>query len=120
MKFSHKKVDYLEIKCYLCPKIIEIYKLFMKKKLTLAILALLSSSMMTAQVEDKKTEGEGDKDESAFTFTESQLGEDDDMSQNVTIVNSNGQYEVIVPPAGALRQRGGVSVESGEIPLSCL
>lgn len=89
MKFSHKKVDYLEIKCYLCPKIIEIYKLFMKKKLTLAILALLSSSMMTAQVEDKKTEGEGDKDESAFTFTESQLGEDDDMSQNVTIVNSN-------------------------------
>lgn len=61
----------------------------MKKKLTLAILALLSSSMMTAQVEDKKTEGEGDKDESAFTFTESQLGEDDDMSQNVTIVNSN-------------------------------
>ena len=89
MKFSHKKVDYLEIKCYLCPKIIEIYKLFMKKKMTLAILALLSSSMMTAQVEDKKTEGEGDKDESAFTFTESQLGEDDDMSQNVTIVNSN-------------------------------
>ena len=89
MKFSHKKVDHLEIKCYLCPKIIEIYKLFMKKKLTLAILALLSSSMMTAQVEDKKTEGEGDKDESAFTFTESQLGEDDDMSQNVTIVNSN-------------------------------
>ena len=89
MKFSHKKVDYLEIKCYLCHKIIEIYKLFMKKKLTLAILALLSSSMMTAQVEDKKTEGEGDKDESAFTFTESQLGEDDDMSQNVTIVNSN-------------------------------
>lgn len=89
MKFSHKKVDYLEIKCYLCPKIIEIYKLYMKKKLTLAILALLSSSMMTAQVEDKKTEGEGDKDESAFTFTESQLGEDDDMSQNVTIVNSN-------------------------------
>lgn len=89
MKFSHKKVDYLEIKYYLCPKIIEIYKLFMKKKLTLAILALLSSSMMTAQVEDKKTEGEGDKDESAFTFTESQLGEDDDMSQNVTIVNSN-------------------------------
>ncbi|MDY3848150.1 MAG: TonB-dependent receptor [Prevotella sp.] len=61
----------------------------MKKKLTLAVLALLSSSMMTAQVEDKKTEGEGDKDESAFTFTESQLGEDDDMSQNVTIVNSN-------------------------------
>ena len=89
MKFSHKKVYYLEIKCYLCPKIIEIYQLFMKKKLTLAILAFLSSSMMTAQVEDKKTEGEGDKDESAFTFTESQLGEDDDMSQNVTIVNSN-------------------------------
>lgn len=27
--------------------------------------------------------------ESAFTFTEAQLGEDDDMSQNVTIVNSN-------------------------------
>ena len=27
--------------------------------------------------------------EAAFTFTEAQLGEDDDMSQNVTIVNSN-------------------------------
>lgn len=27
--------------------------------------------------------------ESAFTFTEAQLGEDDDMSQNITIVNSN-------------------------------
>ena len=28
-------------------------------------------------------------DESAFTFTEAQLGEDDDMSDNVTIMNSN-------------------------------
>ena len=27
--------------------------------------------------------------EQAFTFTEAQLGEDDDMSQNVTIINSN-------------------------------
>ncbi len=27
--------------------------------------------------------------EAAFTFTEAQLGEDDDMSQNVTVVHSN-------------------------------
>lgn len=27
--------------------------------------------------------------EQAFTFTEAQLGEDDDMSQNVSIINSN-------------------------------
>ena len=28
-------------------------------------------------------------DEAAFTFTEAQLGEDDDMSSNVTILNSS-------------------------------
>lgn len=28
-------------------------------------------------------------DESAFTFTEAQLGEDNDMNDNVTILNSN-------------------------------
>lgn len=36
--------------------------------------------------EQTKTNGQ---DESAFTFTEAQLGEDDDVSQNVTIINSN-------------------------------
>ncbi len=39
-------------------------------------------------------------DENAFTFTEAQLGEDDDMSQNVTILNSNSN--VFASEAGYL------------------
>ena len=60
----------------------------MQKKLTLAVMALCLATMVTAQTDDK----DGQKaitSEQAFTFTEAQLGEDDDMSQNVTIVSSN-------------------------------
>ena len=65
----------------------------MQKKLTLAVLALCSSSIMVAQ--NTKTETNQQEqtanamDESAFTFTEAQLGEDNDMNDNVTILNSN-------------------------------
>ncbi len=62
----------------------------MQKKLKLAVMALCYSPLAFAQsnqTQDRKNEGT--MDESAFTFTEAQLGEDDDMSQNVTIINSN-------------------------------
>ena len=55
----------------------------MQKKLIMALAALSSVSVTFAQ-EDSVNIGEA-----AFTFTEAQLGEDDDMSQNVTIVHSN-------------------------------
>ena len=62
----------------------------MQKKLRLAMMAICCSATAFAQ---NTTETEGQKPvdtgESAFTFTEAQLGEDDDMSQNVTIINSN-------------------------------
>lgn len=62
----------------------------MQKNLKLAVMALCSASLAQAQ---NPTDSIGQRssilNESAFTFTEAQLGEDDDMSQNVTIVNSN-------------------------------
>ena len=65
----------------------------MQKKLKLAVLALCSSSMMVAQNTDTKTNQQAQTanamDESAFTFTEAQLGENNDMNENVTILNSN-------------------------------
>ena len=55
----------------------------MQKKLIMALAALSSVSVALAQ-EDSLTVGEA-----AFSFTEAQLGEDDDMTQNVSIVHSN-------------------------------
>ena len=61
-----------------------------QKNLKLAVMALCSASLAHAQ---SPTDSIGQRaaslSENAFTFTEAQLGEDDDMSQNVTIVNSN-------------------------------
>ena len=60
----------------------------MQKKIKLAAIAICYSSLAFAQ-----SVGNGQKNEvqneSAFTFTESQLGEDDNITQNVTIINSN-------------------------------
>ena len=68
----------------------------MQKKLKLAVLALCYSPLAFAQnTETSGTVAKG-MDESAFTFTEAQLGEDDDMSDNVTIMNSNSNVSVIV------------------------
>lgn len=62
----------------------------MQKKLNLAVLALLCAASASAQTDDQGQKNQTqDNQESAFTFTEAQLGEDDDMSQNVTIINSN-------------------------------
>ena len=52
----------------------------MQKKLTLAVLALCSSSMLFAQNTNTKMSQQeqtaNTMDESAFTFTEAQLGDD--------------------------------------------
>jgi hypothetical protein len=63
----------------------------MQKRLKLAVLALCLTMAAYAQ-NNTDTEKEGQNainSEQAFTFTEAQLGEDDDMSQNVTIISSN-------------------------------
>ncbi len=65
----------------------------MQKQLKLLVLALLASPLAMAQTTDTSTQemkAATGADESQFTFTESQLGEDDDMAQNVTIISSNG------------------------------
>ena len=65
----------------------------MQKKLKLAVIALCYAPLVFAQNTDTgQTEEQTAAQtaiEQAFTFTEAQLGEDDDMSQNVTIVSSN-------------------------------
>ena len=63
----------------------------MQKKLKLALMALCLAPSAYAQT-DKPQQPDGQDaitSEQSFTFTEAQLGEDDDMSQNVTIVSSN-------------------------------
>lgn len=61
----------------------------MQKKLKLAVIALCYSPFIMAQTDNGEGQKTGSMTEQAFTFTEAQLGEDDDMSQNVTIINSN-------------------------------
>lgn len=61
----------------------------MQKKLKLAVIALCYSPFIMAQTDNGEGQKAGSMTEQAFTFTEAQLGEDDDMSQNVTIINSN-------------------------------
>ena len=60
----------------------------MQKKVNLAMLALFSCSLAMAQNEKTDQNIAQGLDENAFTFSEAQLGEDDDMSSNVTILNS--------------------------------
>lgn len=60
----------------------------MQNKLSLTLCALMLASLASAQTPAGEKKGARGMDESAFSFTEAQLGEDDDMSQNVTIVGS--------------------------------
>ena len=60
----------------------------MQKKVNLATLALFSCTLAMAQNEKTEQHIAQGLDENAFTFSEAQLGEDDDMSSNVTILNS--------------------------------
>ncbi|MCR5366296.1 MAG: TonB-dependent receptor [Prevotella sp.] len=63
----------------------------MQKKLKLSVMALFIAATALAQVEEPKQSeaGEDVVSEQAFTFTEAQLGDDEDVSQNVTIISSN-------------------------------
>ncbi len=64
----------------------------MQKQLQLLLLALCAAPFATAQTADdgsKVVRQQGGATDMQFTFTESQLGEDDDMSQNVIIISSN-------------------------------
>src|SRR5574344_2415148 len=64
----------------------------MQKKLNFVMLALCLSSSSVSFAQENKS---GNKDqelltnESTITLTEAQIGEADNMSQNVTIINSN-------------------------------
>ena len=60
-----------------------------QQKLKLALLALCYASLTFAQNDKTKTNKNPMMDESAFTFTEAQLGEDENMTQNVIILNSS-------------------------------
>ena len=67
----------------------------MQKKLKLAVIALCFAPMAFAQTPQtpdvntvEKEEESEVVNEQAFTFTEAQLGEDDDMSQSVSIISS--------------------------------
>lgn len=62
----------------------------MKKKQTLVVALIALGQFAMAQKPYATDSIESAVDEEAqFTFTEAQLGEDDDMSQSVTILNSN-------------------------------
>ena len=61
----------------------------MQKTLKLAVIALCCSACAYAQTDDKQGQKAVSVDESAFTFSESQLGEDDNVSQEATIIGSN-------------------------------
>ena len=60
----------------------------MQKKLKIAVMTLCYAPLAFAQSDSIGLKG-AVMSETAFTFTEAQLGEDDDMSQNVSIINSN-------------------------------
>ena len=60
----------------------------MYNKLKLAVIVLCYASLATAQNVTKQEQNVV-IDESAFTFSESQLGEDDNVSQEVTVLGSN-------------------------------
>ena len=61
----------------------------MQNKVKIAVIALCYAPLALAQTNNVEQKVAKNMDENAFTFTEAQLGEDDNMSQNVTILNSN-------------------------------
>ena len=60
----------------------------MQKQLKLALAALCCAQVSVAQNNETKSQENTLQSEQVFTFTEAQLGEDDDQSQNVTIINA--------------------------------
>lgn len=61
----------------------------MNKKFLTAVLLTAPVIQAFAQVSTPQTDKELKQDNAAFVFTESQLGEDEDMTQNVIMMNSN-------------------------------
>ena len=66
----------------------------MHTKLKLIVMALCIASVALAQTPKtsdvtKEEEEQATLSDQAFTFTETQLGEDDDMAQSVSIISSN-------------------------------
>lgn len=61
----------------------------MRKKFLTAVLLTVPALQMLAQVSNPDLEKEKKQDNASFVFTESQLGEDEDMTQNVIMMNSN-------------------------------
>ncbi len=61
----------------------------MRNKVKFAVIALCYCPLANAQNSNTEQNQAKTLDENAFTFTEAQLGEDDNMSQNITILNSN-------------------------------
>ena len=64
----------------------------MRNKLKAVVIALCYTPLAFAQSTDTGQQAARPIDQSAFTFTEDQLGEDDDMGQNVTILNSSSNF----------------------------
>ena len=77
----------------------------MQKKFILAAIALCYAPLTFAQTTVTQPDEQANNaviNESAFTFTEAQLGEDDNVSQNVTIIGSNSNAyasEVVIVSA---------------------
>ena len=61
----------------------------MRKKFLTAVLLTVPALQMLAQVSNPELDNEKEQDNASFVFTESQLGEDEDMTQNVIMMNSN-------------------------------
>ena len=59
----------------------------MNKKLKLAVMALCVAPAAMAQEVDSLAQAM--QDEQAFTFTEAQLGDDEDVTSNITLISSN-------------------------------
>ena len=61
----------------------------MQKRLKISVMALCLSAAAMAQTDTTQVQEAVIIDESAFTFTESQLGEDDNVAHEVTVFGSN-------------------------------
>lgn len=61
----------------------------MQIKLRLAVIALFYTTLASAQVDKKNVEVPVELDESSYTINESQLGEYDEMTQEVAIIGSS-------------------------------
>ena len=64
----------------------------MQNKLKLAVIALCYAPAVFAQTDNNNNVQTPQISESAFTFTEAQLGDDEDQSQTVSVIGSNNNF----------------------------